>query len=55
MKVIRVVANSMNILDVTEDKIFKTLGKGKAPESKPKEKTSLKKDVEPFDFSRLLE
>ena len=55
MKVIWAVAKSMNILDVTEDKIFKTLGKGKAPESKPKEKTSLKKDVEPFDFSRLLE
>lgn len=48
-------ARLMNILDITEDKIFKTLGKGKAPEHKPKEKTSLKKDVEPFDFSRLLE
>lgn len=55
MKVIEVAAESMNILDVTEDKIFKTLGKGKAPEYKPKEKTSQKKDLEPFDFSRLLE
>ncbi len=55
MKVIGVVVEPMNILDVTEDKIFKTLGKGKAPESKPKEKTSQKKEVEPFDFSRLLE
>ena len=55
MKVIKYLAKSMNILDITEDKIFKTLGKGKDPEYKPKEKTGLKKDVEPFDFSRLLE
>lgn len=55
LKVIEVAAEYMNILDVTEDKIFKTLGKGKAPEYKPKEKTGQKKGVEPFDFSRLLE
>jgi hypothetical protein len=54
MKVIEVAAQSMNILDVTEDKIFKTLGKGKAPEYKPKKKTSQKKDVEPFDYSSVL-
>ncbi len=55
VKVIEVAAESMNILDITEDKIFKTLGKGKASDYKPKEKTSQKKDLEPFDYSRLLE
>ena len=54
-KVIIGVVEPMNILDVTEDKIFKTLGKGKALDYKPKEKTSPKKDFEPFDYSRLLE
>lgn len=45
----------MNILEVTEDKIFETLGKGKDPKYKPKDKASLKTNVEPFDFKRLLE
>ncbi|VVB89540.1 Uncharacterised protein [uncultured archaeon] len=44
----------MNILDVTEDKIFKTLGKGKDPKYKPVDKERLKKKGEPFDFSSLL-
>lgn len=46
---------SMNILEVTEDKIFETLGKGKDPNYKPKDKASLKKNVEPFDYRHLLE
>ncbi len=45
----------MNILDVTEDKIFQVLGKGRDPKFKPIDKACLKKNVEPFDFSRLLE
>jgi len=45
----------MNILEVTEDKIFKVLGKGRDPKFKPIEKARLNKNVEPFDFSRLLE
>ncbi len=44
----------MNILEVTEDKIFQTLGKGKDPNYKPKKKSDLKKNIEPFDFRRLL-
>ncbi len=46
---------NMNILDVTEDKIFQVLGKGRDPKFKPIDKAGLKKNVEPFDFSRLLE
>ncbi|VVB95000.1 Uncharacterised protein [uncultured archaeon] len=45
----------MDILEVTEDKIFQVLGKGRDPKFKPVDKANLKKDVEPFDFSRLLE
>ena len=45
----------MNILEVTEDKIFQVLGKGKDPKYKPINKDKLKKSAEPFDFSRLLE
>ena len=45
----------MSILDVTEDKIFQTLGKGRDPNYKPLNRASLKKTFEPFDFSKLLE
>ncbi len=45
---------SMSILDVTEDKIFQVLGKGKDPDYKPIKKDELKKTAEPFDFSHLL-
>ena len=45
----------MSILDVTEDKIFQVLGKGRDPNYKPGRKASRKKITEPFDFRRLLE
>ena len=45
----------MDILDVTEDHIFKTLGRGKDPKYKPKRKAQLEETIEPFDFSHLLE
>ena len=45
----------MNIVEVTEDKIFQVLGKGRVPKFKTIEKARLNKSVEPFDFSRLLE
>ena len=45
---------NMGILDVTEDQIFKTLGKGKDPKYKPIEKADLKKTSKPFDFRKLL-
>lgn len=44
----------MGILDVTEDKIFKTLGKGKDPNYKPVKITEKKIKNKPFDFSSLL-
>ncbi len=44
----------MGILDVTEDQIFKTLGRGKDPNYKPIEKSDLKKTIKPFDFKVLL-
>ncbi|MCX9010872.1 MAG: hypothetical protein OIN66_07090 [Candidatus Methanoperedens sp.] len=44
----------MNILEVTEDKIFKVLGKGRDPNYKPIDKDSLNKKGKPFDFSQLL-
>jgi len=44
----------LNILEVTEDKIFQVLGKGRDPKFKSIDKARLKKNVEPFDFSRLL-
>lgn len=44
----------MNILEITEDKIFKTLGKGKDPNYKPIERSDLIKNTEPFDFTHLL-
>ena len=56
MKVIKICGGNLNILEITEDKIFQVLGKGRDPKFKPIDKASLKKkDVEPFDFSRLLE
>lgn len=45
----------MKITEVTEDKIFQVLGKGRDPKFKPIDKERLKKKVEPVDFSRLLE
>ena len=39
----------MNILEISEDKIFQTLGKGKDPKYKPIDKTKLIKTTEPFD------
>jgi len=53
MQVIEI--GGMNILEVTEDKIFQVLGKGRDPKFKPIDKAKLKKNVEPLDFSRLLE
>jgi hypothetical protein len=44
----------MNILDVTEEKIFRTLGRGRDPGYKPIDRAKLTKKVEPFDFARLL-
>ncbi|HEX7575148.1 MAG TPA: hypothetical protein VF360_02125 [Candidatus Methanoperedens sp.] len=44
----------MNILEVTEDKIFQVLGKGRDKKFKPIDKNNIKKKAEPFDFSRLL-
>ncbi len=44
----------LNILDITEDKIFKTLGKGRSPDFK-KGKAKPEKNIEPFDYKRLLE
>ncbi len=44
----------MDILEVTEDKIFQTLGKGRDAKFKPIDKASLKKPVEHFDFTNLL-
>ncbi len=43
----------MNILEVTEDKIFETLGKGKDPKFKPADKQKSVK-IEPFDFLSLI-
>lgn len=44
----------MSILDITEEKIFQTLGRGRDPNYKPIERASLIKIVEPFDYTRLL-
>ena len=44
----------MNILEVTEDKIFETLGKGRDPKYKPIDKNKLIKTNEPFDFTSLV-
>ncbi|HMB45162.1 MAG TPA: hypothetical protein VKL21_05015 [Candidatus Methanoperedens sp.] len=44
----------MNILEVTEDKIFQTLGKGRDPKYKPIDKTKLIKTNEPFDYTSLV-
>ena len=48
------VLTNMHILEVTEDKIFQVLGKGRDKKFKPIDKNILKKKAEPFDFSRLL-
>lgn len=45
----------MSILDITEEKIFETLGRGRNPDYKPIERARLIKLVEPFDFTRLLQ
>lgn len=45
----------MSILDITEDKIFQTLGKGRDPNFKPIDRANLIKRVEPFNFALLLE
>ncbi len=55
LKVIGTYGVIVDILDVTEDHIFKTLGRGRDPKYKPKSKAQLKETIEPFDFSRLLE
>jgi hypothetical protein len=52
MQVIEI--SGMNILEVTEDKIFQVLGNGRDPKFKPIDKGKMKKKVEPFDFSFLL-
>lgn len=44
----------MGILDVTEEQIFKTLGKGRDPNYKPIIIADHIRKVEPFDFTRLL-
>jgi hypothetical protein len=45
----------MSILDITEEKIFQTLGRGRDPNYKPILRANLKRRVEPFDFARLLQ
>jgi hypothetical protein len=52
MQVIEI--SGMNILEVTEDKIFQVLGNGRDPKFKPIDKAKMKKKVETFDFSCLL-
>jgi len=44
----------MGILDVTEDQIFETLGKGKDPNYKPVKLKDRKIETKPFDFTKLL-
>jgi hypothetical protein len=44
----------INILEITEDKIFETLGKGRNPKYKPIDKTKLIKTFEPFDYTCLI-
>jgi hypothetical protein len=53
-KLLKYMVELMNILEVTEDKIFQTLGKGRDAKYKPIDKAKLKKPVEHFDFTRLL-
>ncbi len=55
MQIVMACGEILSILDVTEDRIFQVLGKGRDPKFKPVDKARLKKNVEPFDFSRLLE
>lgn|GEM_PF-1418346 len=49
-----VLNSDMSILDITEEKIFQTLGRGRNPDYKPIDRARLIKLVEPFDFTRLL-
>ncbi len=44
----------MSILDITEEKIFQTLGRGRDPNYKPILRANLIKTVEAFDFTLLL-
>jgi len=44
----------MSILDITEDKIFQTFGRGRDPNFKPIDRASLIKTVEPFNYALLL-
>ena len=44
----------MSILDITEEKIFETLGKGRDPKYKPIDKSKLIKKIEPFDYTYLI-
>jgi hypothetical protein len=44
----------INILEITEDKIFETLGKGRDPKYKPIDKTKFIKTFEPFDYTCLI-
>jgi len=44
----------MSILEITEDKIFQTLGKGRNPKYEPVDKTRWEKTFEPFDYTRLV-
>ncbi len=55
MQIVMACGEILSILDVTEDRIFQVLGKGRDPKFKPVDKARLIKKVEPFDFSRLLE
>lgn len=47
-------ADIMSILEVTEDKIFQTLGKGRDPKFKHSVKTRTIEATEPFDYTSLL-
>lgn len=48
------VVTILNILEVTEDKIFQVLGKGRDKKYRPIDKNNMKKKAKPFDFSCLL-
>jgi len=43
----------MSILDITEDKIFATLGKGRDPSYKPIDKSKFTINAGKFDYSKL--
>ena len=52
MQVIEIGGGNLNILEVTEDKIFQVLGRYQ--KFKPIDKARLKKNVEPFDMFQNL-